>query len=117
MLATPDIIGPNHGTTIVILENIQYIVDGSMQTELPTPIQEGEFPGKGRPASKTRFEINEGLWHLLWNPPNRIEGPWCRLEKLDVSTPDFICYCRRCDTPKASDIQFVKKVILFINNL
>ena len=63
-----------------------------MLTELPLPIQEGEFLGKGHPASKTRFEINEGLWHLLWHPPHRIEGLWCRLEKLDVSTLDFNCY-------------------------
>ena len=92
MLASPDMIGPNHGTEIVTLRNLQYIVDGSMQTELPLPIQEGEFLGKGHPVSKTRFEIKEGLGHLLWHPPHQIEGLWCRLEQLDVSTPDFNCY-------------------------
>ncbi len=92
MLANSDTVGPNHGTAIVTLEDRQYIVDGSMLTELPLLIQDGEFLGKGHPASKIRFEINEGLWQLLWHPPHRIEGLWCRLEQLDVSTPDFNCY-------------------------
>ena len=92
MLGGPDVVGPNHGTAIVTLEDHRYIVDGSMLTELPLPIQEGEFLGKGHPVSKTRFEIKEGLWHLLWHPPHRIEGLWCRIEHLNVSTPDFDIY-------------------------
>ncbi len=35
MLASPDVVGPNHGTAIVTLEDLRYIVDGSMLTELP----------------------------------------------------------------------------------
>ena len=92
MLATPDMVGPNHGTAIVTLEGLQYIVDGSMLTELPLPIQEGQFLGQGHPASKTRFERNEGLWHVLWHPPHRIEGLWCRIEQSDVCIPDFDGY-------------------------
>ena len=92
MLANPDMVGPNHGTSIVTLEGLRYIVDGSMLTELPLLIQEGVFLGKGHPASKIRFERNEDLWHLLWHPPHRIEGLWCRVEQLDVTTPDFDAY-------------------------
>ena len=65
MLASPNMVGPNHGTAIVTLEDLRYIVDGSALTELPLPIQEGEFQGKGHPASKIRFDHNEGLWHVL----------------------------------------------------
>ena len=69
-----------------------------MLTEPPLLIQEGGPQGKGHPASNTRFEIKEGLWHLLWHPPHQIEGLWCRIEQEDVSTADFDLYHERTRT-------------------
>jgi N-hydroxyarylamine O-acetyltransferase len=98
MLAAPGVVGPTHGTAVVTLEDRQYIVDGSMQTEQPLLIQEGGSPGTGHPASRTRFENKEGLWHLLWHPPHRIEGLWCRIEQLDVPVAEFDVYHERTRT-------------------
>ena len=46
MLVHPDVVGPTHGTVIVTLEGQQYLVDGSIQTEEPVPLAEGDYGKK-----------------------------------------------------------------------
>ncbi|MFQ6030941.1 MAG: arylamine N-acetyltransferase [Dehalococcoidia bacterium] len=95
MLVTPDMVGPTHGTVVVTLEDRQYLVDGSMQTEEPLLLQEAESTGQVHPAARTRFERREGQWFLRWHPPHQIEGLWCRLEAFDVPTAEFDRYHER----------------------
>ncbi len=98
MLTSPDAVGPTHGTTVVSLDGRQYLVDGSMLTERPVPIEEGEFRGTGHPAERIRIEHREGLWHVLWYSAHRPDGVWCRIEKIDVPKSEFNQYHERTRT-------------------
>ena len=91
MLVHPDVVGPTHGTVIVTLEGQQYLVDGSIQTEEPVPLAEGNY-GNGHPSSRIHLERRNGQWFWLWHPPHQIDGLWCRLERIDVPIADFDQY-------------------------
>ena len=98
MLNSPDAIGPTHGTSVVTLDERQYLVDGSMLTERPVPLEEGEFKGTGHPAERVRVEHREGLWHVLWHRAHRLDGLWCRIERIDVPKAKFDQYHERTRT-------------------
>jgi hypothetical protein len=62
MLATPDVVGPSHGTVFVSVDNRPYMVDGSMQTEQPVPVEEGGPQEVCHPAQRVHLEHREGHW-------------------------------------------------------
>jgi len=95
MLTSPDAVGPTHGTAIVSLDDRQYLVDGSMLTERPIPIEEGVIRGTGHPAERIRVEHREGCWHVWWHSAHRPDGVWCRIEKIDVPRAEFDQYHER----------------------
>jgi N-hydroxyarylamine O-acetyltransferase len=95
MLATPNVIGPTHGTVFARVDNRRYIVDGSMHTELPVPVEEGGPQEVHHPAQRVHLEHREGHWHVRWHPAHRPDGLWCRVEMVDVPKEQFNEYHER----------------------
>jgi N-hydroxyarylamine O-acetyltransferase len=61
MLATPDVVGPTHGTVFAMVDGRQYMVDGSIQTELPIPVEEGDPQEVCHPAQRVHLEHREDI--------------------------------------------------------
>ena len=92
MLTSPTVRGPNHGTVVVTLDATQYLIDGSMLTERPLPLQEGS-PGQAlHPAAQIRFEKRADQWQFFCRPLHRLAGVWCRIDAIDVSVSAFDQY-------------------------
>ena len=98
MLVTPDVIGPTHGTVVATIEQRQYLVDGSMQTEHPVPVTEGPGRDATHPAERVLLEYRGGKWYVLWHPPHLPDGLQCRLEEFGVSRSRFNQYHERTRT-------------------
>ena len=95
MLVAPDVIGPTHGTVFATVDDRQYLVDGSMQTESPVPVEEGDPEGVRHPAERVHLELREGHWHVRWHPAHRPDGLWCRIEEVDIPIDQFNEYHER----------------------
>ncbi len=95
MLATPDVVGPTHGTVFAAVDDRRYMVDGSMQTELPVPVEEGDAQEVRHPAQRVHLEHREGHWYVRWHPAHRPHGLWCRVEMVDVPLEQFNEYHER----------------------
>ena len=95
MLVTPDVVGPTHGTVFARVDDRQYLVDGSMQTESPVPVEEGNPERVRHPAERVHLELQEGQWHVRWYPAHRPDGLWCRIDKVDVPRAQFNEYHER----------------------
>ncbi len=92
MLTSPTVRGPNHGTVVVTLNGCQYLIDGSMLTECPLPLQEGA-PGEAQhPAAQIRFKKRAGQWQFLCRPLHLLNGVWCRIDAIDISVSAFDQY-------------------------
>ena len=98
MLSSPDAVGPTHGTVMATLDNRQYLVDGSMLTEKPVPVEDGFTLEPRHPAERVRVEHRESCWHVFWHSAHRPDGIWCRIERIDVSLADFNRYHERTRT-------------------
>jgi arylamine N-acetyltransferase len=98
MLATPDDVGPTHGTVFAEVDGRQYLVDGSMLTELPVPVQEGGPRKMHHPAQRVHLEHRDGHWNVRWHPAHRPDGLWCRIETVDVPEDQFNEYHERTRT-------------------
>ena len=98
MMTSPDAVGPTHGTVIATLDNRRYLVDGSMLTEQPVPVEEGFTSEPGHPAERIRVEHRESFWQVFWHSAHRPDGVWCRIEREDVSLDDFNQYHERTRT-------------------
>jgi arylamine N-acetyltransferase len=98
MLATPDVVGPTHGTVFAMVDGRQYLVDGSMQTESPVPVREGGPETLRHPAQRVHLEHRDGQWQVRWHPAHRPEGLWCRIETVDVPVARFNEYHERTRT-------------------
>ena len=98
MLSSPDAVGPTHGTVIATLDNRRYLVDGSMLTERPVPVEEGVTLEAGHPAERIRVEHRESCWHVFWHSAHRPDGIWCRIERIDVPIAEFNEYHERTRT-------------------
>ncbi len=92
MLTSPTVRGPNHGTVIVTLEGRHYLVDGSMLTEHPLPLLDSSPSEAGHPAARVQLERRAEQWQIFWRPLHRLEGIWCRIDSMDVSTSTFDRY-------------------------
>lgn len=89
MLSSPTVRGPNHGTVVVTLDGRQYLIDGSILTERPLPLQE-EDPGQVKhPAAQVRVEKRAEHWQVFWRPLHRLDGVWCRIDAIDVPVSTF----------------------------
>jgi len=95
MLVSPDVVGPTHGTVFATVNDRQYLVDGSMQTESPVPVEEGDPDRVRHPAERVHLELREGNWHVRWHPAHRPDGLWCRIEEVDVPKDQFNKYHER----------------------
>ena len=95
MLVTPDVVGPTHGTVFATVDDQQYMVDGSMQTESPVPVEEGDPEMVLHPAERVHLEYREGRWYVRWHPAHRPDGLWCRVEEVDVPRAQFNEYHER----------------------
>ena len=98
MLSSPDAVGPTHGTVIATLDNRRYLVDGSMLTERPVPVEDGVTLEAGHPAERIRVEHRESCWHVFWHSAHRPDGIWCRIERIDVPIAEFNEYHERTRT-------------------
>ena len=95
MLSSPDAVGPTHGTVMATLDGRRYLVDGSMLTEKPVPVEEGATLEPRHPAERIRVEHREGHWQVFWHSAHRPDGIWCRIERIDVPIADFNQYHER----------------------
>ena len=98
MLSSPDAVGPTHGTVIATLDHRRYLVDGSMLTEKPVPVEDGITLEPRHPAERIRVEHRESCWHVFWHSAHRPDGIWCRIERIDVPLADFNQYHERTRT-------------------
>ena len=98
MLSSPDAVGPTHGTVMATLDNRRYLVDGSMLTEKPVPVEEGVTLEPRHPAERIRVEHRESCWQVFWHSAHRPDGIWCRIERIDVPMADFNQYHERTRT-------------------
>jgi arylamine N-acetyltransferase len=89
MLSTPDVAGPTHGTVFARIDGQRYLVDGSMQTELPVPVQEGGPQEIRHPAERVHWEHRDWHWYVRWHPAHRPDGLWCRIEMVEVPQAQF----------------------------
>ncbi len=92
MLTSATVRGPNHATVVVTLDGCQYLIDGSMLTERPLPLQEGS-PGQAQhPAAMIQFEKRADQWQFFCRPLHLLDGVWCRIDAIDVSVSAFDRY-------------------------
>ena len=98
MLSAPDVTGPTHGSVVATVDGRRYLVDGSMLTRRPVPVQDGALPYPEHPAERVRVERKDGLWNVLWHPAHRPEGLWCRFEAVGVPLEQFNEYHERTRT-------------------
>lgn len=92
MLSSPTVRGPNHGTIIVTVEGCHYLVDGSMLTEYPLPL-EARVPRQAlHPAAHIPCEKRAGRWHFFWRSLHHLDGLWCRIDSFNVSASAFDQY-------------------------
>ncbi len=99
MLSSPDVEGPTHGSVVAAVEGQKYLVDGSMLTRRPVPVEDdGTLPSPEHPAERVHVEMKDGLWHVLWHPAHRPEGMWCRFEAIGVPLAQFNEYHERTRT-------------------
>jgi N-hydroxyarylamine O-acetyltransferase len=84
MLSAPGVRGPNHGTVLASIDGRDYLVDGTMLTERPIPIQEGDHRAVQHPGAQIRIEQRDGHWHVLWRPVHVPDGLWCRIDEIGV---------------------------------
>ena len=92
ILTSPTVRGPNHGTVVVTLDGVQYLIDGSMLTERPLPLKEGIHSGTQHPAAQIRFEKRTDHWQFCCRPLHLLDGVWCRIDAIDVSVAAFDQY-------------------------
>ena len=92
MLTSPTVRGPNHGTVIVTLDGAQYLIDGSMLTERPLPLEEGSPGDAQHPAAQIQFEKRAEQWHFFCRPLHLLDGVWCRIDAINVSVSAFDQY-------------------------
>jgi len=77
------------------VDDQQYLVDGSMQTESPVPLEEGDPERVGHPAERVHLELRDDHWHVRWHPAHRPDGLWCRIEEVNISIDQFNEYHER----------------------
>ena len=95
MLVSPDVVGPTHGTVFATVDDRQYLVDGSMQTESPVPVEEGDPETVLHPAERVHLEFRDRHWHVRWHPAHRPDGLWCRIEQMNIPVDQFNEYHER----------------------
>ena len=96
MLPFPDVPNrPNHGTTIVRFGEEQWMVDTSMLTEAPLPLDPARETTGGEGILSARVEPLDSLWRVWWKPwrAGPDEMP-CELERDDVDRDLYLARYR-----------------------
>lgn len=79
MLVVPDL-PPNHGTVLVEMNDTLYMVDASIQHELPLQLDLNHPPNLEQFRWKLRLRHAGHKWHIWWQPLHMLEGLECRLD-------------------------------------
>lgn len=88
MLSAPGVHGPNHGSVLARVEGNEYLVDGSVLSELPIRVEEHDGEAQPHPGARVRVALRDGGWQVFWRPLHLLDGIWCRIELSDV--PDVV---------------------------
>lgn len=93
MLVAPHL-PPNHGTVIVKLDNLDYLVDASILQIEPIKLAEEALPSDTVPWVKDRY-LKDGHWHINWVPMHRQNLLDCRVDYYPAKQDDFIDFHER----------------------
>jgi arylamine N-acetyltransferase len=88
MLAAPHL-PPNHGTVLVTLDGVRYLIDGAMLCGEPLRLHDEEETIVEHPAWGLRCARRAGQWLIDWRPLQKVDGFQCRLERFDASAAEY----------------------------
>jgi N-hydroxyarylamine O-acetyltransferase len=88
MLVAPNL-PPNHGTVIVSLDGVRYVVDASILHSEPLPLEEEKATTINHPAWGVRCVKHNNHWHIKFRPMHLPTGLECRLEQLSATREEF----------------------------
>lgn len=88
MLIAPDL-PPNHGTVMVDIGGIYYLVDTSMLHGSPMEMKTGELSRIEHPAWGVSAEYTDFQYHIRWRPLHMLNGCDCRIDKLGGALQTF----------------------------
>lgn len=80
---------PNHGTVVVSLDGLKYLVDSSMIYREPLLLDEKNPTGVEHPAWGVQCRKRDGKWHISWRPLHKTDGFECRLERFGATWSEF----------------------------
>jgi N-hydroxyarylamine O-acetyltransferase len=80
---------PNHGTVLAKIGGKKYLVDSSMIFAEPLLLDESNATGIKHPAWGVQCCRKDGKWHIAWRPLHKTDGFECRIERFDVTWPEF----------------------------
>lgn len=88
MMAAPDL-PPNHGTVIVTVEDVRFLVDSALLHVQPLQLREAETTQVAHGAWGCRSVWEDGRWHIHWRPVHQPHGMVCRLESWGATGEDY----------------------------
>lgn len=88
MLVAPDL-PPNHGTVIVTVDGVRYVVDASILHHEPLRLDEHTATGVEHPAWGVHCHKRQGHWYIRWRPLHTPAGIDCRLDHLQATRAQF----------------------------
>lgn len=88
MLVAPGI-PPNHGSVRVRCESQVFLVDTSILTGAPLPLNDHGQAEIRHPAWGVRGEHRDGRWHIGWRPLHQPEGFECGYEHFGASHLEY----------------------------
>lgn len=88
MLVVPDL-PPNHGTVLVEMDGSRYMVDASIQHELPIQLDLDDPASLEHFRWKLRLRHTDNKWHIWWQPLHMLEGLECRLDSFPATHAEF----------------------------
>ncbi|HEY9791728.1 MAG TPA: arylamine N-acetyltransferase [Candidatus Obscuribacterales bacterium] len=88
MLVAPNL-PPNHGTVIVHIDGVDYMVDASILHSRPLRLQQNADEAIDNPAWGVHAHRHDDKWIVTWKHAGRPEGFDCRLEYVGASAQEF----------------------------
>ncbi len=88
MVTSPDV-PPNHGTVLVDLDGVRYMVDASILHNQPLLLVDGQTTAIPHGAWGVEARQQDGRWHIRWRPLHTPAGIDCRIEHVGASGETF----------------------------
>ena len=87
MVVAPDL-PPNHGSTLVRLDGLEYIVDASILHGEPLVLDALPAAAASRPWTAA-CSRRDGHWLIAWRPLHKPDGLDCRLDEFSATAAAF----------------------------